>query len=122
MSSRYPLADVRRLPTQTAHRLRLVHYDAPGDILPNGLRRPDTIIATGALRVGNDFHILARVRQDKDGARVLEVDAMAFDTLLSRPCALPFSDALLRGVYDELARAHVLAKARQHGCSVEGRN
>ena len=107
-------AQLRTLPPSPWPCIRLVNYELPADTLPNGLPRPLYVAGVGVLRVGDAFHLCARiVRPASQGLR-LEVDTEAYDLITGRNVAFLASPSLLRGIYDELSRAHVLARARRY--------
>jgi len=120
---RIPAETVRQsMPDGEAHRLRLLAYWLPGDTLPNALPRPTRILGEGALRVGADFHLLARIIQNNEGTRLLEVSAQAYDMPRRTPAYLSLDPGLLGATYHLLARAHVAARAKRQSQSREGRN
>lgn len=94
------------------HRLRVVYFDAPGPVLPNGLPRPQLVMAACAFRLAGGFHGLARVERS-DAGPVLSVETNSYDLLLDRPVSMPFSLSLLRTLYSEIGRQFVRGQARQ---------
>ena len=118
-----PAETVRQsMPDGEAHRLRLLPYWLPCDTLPNALPRPDCILGEGALKLGGDYFLLARVVQDAGGQRSLEVAAKAYDAQRKADVSLALELPLLRAAYSLLGQAHALAKARRYGESRGGRN
>lgn len=117
-----PTEAVRGIPDGKAHRLQLIDYHLPCDTLPNSLGRPTRILGEGVLRVGADFHLLARIVQNNEGTRLLEVLAQAYDMSRRAPANLSLDPGLLGATYHLLARAHVAARAKRHSQSREGRN
>lgn len=113
---------VRSIPDGKDHRLQLIDYHLPCDTLPNSLPRPTRILGEGALRVGTDFSLLARIVQNNEGTRLLEVSAQAYDVPRGVPTDLSLDPGLLGATYHLLARAHVAARAKRHSQSREGRN
>jgi len=120
---RIPAETVRQsMPDGEGRRLRLLAYWLPCDTLPNALPRPDRILGEGALRLGCDYLLLARVVQDAGGARSLEVAAKAYDAQCEAAVSLDMELPLLRAAYSLLGQAHIAARAHRFAQSRGGRN
>jgi len=117
-----PLNELRGLPADPVlYRVGVAGYQLFPYANPNGLPRPARIVSHACLTLGRDFRVHARILSQPDGM-TLELCPDGYDMTRRQAEQLAFSPALVRGIYDALAQAHTLAKARQHSQSREGRN
>ena len=122
MICRLALDRVRALPVGgNSHRLECRAYHLPPDRNPNGLPRPARIASEAVLRLGGDFHILARVLRPEPAAPYCLEVVTTRDMAQGRDDCLTLDDGLLSAIYHALARRHTLEKARRHARG-EGRN
>ncbi len=118
---RIPFAALRGLPADPTHRVSIAHYQILPALNPNGSPRPERMVSHASLTLGSDFRVDARIVQQPSGL-ALEISPDGFDMERRKPELFAFSPALTRSIYDAMAQAHTLAKARQHSQSREGRN
>ena len=116
-----PLTDLRALPADPCSRVCVAGYQLFPAANPNGRLRPERIVSHASLTLGRDFRVQARILSLPSGM-AMDLSPDGFDMERRKPEAFAFSPALTRSIYDALAQAHTLAKARQHSQSREGRN
>jgi len=117
-----PLNELRGLPADPVlYRVGVAGYQLFPAANPNGRPRPERIVSHASLTLGWDFRVQARILSQPSGM-ALELSPDGFDMERRQAEQFAFSPALVRGIYDALAQAHTLAKARQHCQSREGIN
>lgn len=116
-----PLVQLRGLPAAPSHRVGVAAYALFPARNPNGRPRPERIVSHASLTLGSDWRVQVRIVQQPTGL-ALELSPDGFDMARRRRQLFAFSPSLVRGIYDALAQAYTLAKARQQAQSREGRN
>lgn len=116
-----PLAELRGLPADPLNRVGVAEYALFPTLNPNGRPRPERIASATSVTLGGDYRVQARIVQAASGL-ALELSPAGFGMARRLPETFHFSLALTRSIYNALAQAHTLAKARQYSRSREGRN
>ena len=116
-----PLAELRGLPADPLNRVGVAEYVLFPALNPNGRPRPERIVSAASVTLGGEYRAQARILSQPDGM-TLELSPDGYDMTRRKPEAFAFSPALVRGIYDALAQAHTLAKARRYSQSREGHN
>jgi len=116
-----PLAELRGLPADPLNRVGVAEYALFPALNPNGRPRPERIVSAASVTLGGDYRVQARILSQPDGM-TLELCPDGYDMTRRHAEQFAFSPALVKGIYDALARAHVAARAKRHSQSREGRN
>lgn len=101
-------------PSAEAYRLNLLYYRLLPDILPNGLPRLQRVLGEGGLRLGADFHLLARVTKNARGELCLEIDRRADDLVTRKETTLTLGLPLVRAIRTLLFQAHISSLAQRY--------